>query len=58
VDVPAPALAASRGTVLLAGRRVPAASALAAFGVWQLLTLSTTTLYAFVDRRRRLEEQA
>lgn len=55
---PQPALAGSRGSVSVAGRTVPAAAALAAFGVWQLLTLSTTTLYAFVDRRRRLEEEA
>ncbi len=53
---PAPVLAGSR-EVLVAGRQMPAAAALAAFGVWQLLTLSTATLYALVDRRRRLEEQ-
>ena len=53
---PAPSLAASGNQVLVAGRAVPAVAALAAFGVWQLLTLSTTTLYALVDRRRRLDE--
>lgn len=56
--IPPPTLAAGRGSVSVAGRTVPAAAALAAFGVWQLLTLSTTTLYAFVDRRRRLEEES
>lgn len=56
-SVPAPALAGNQGKVVVAGRTVPAVAALAAFGVWQLLTLSTTTLYAFVDRRRRLEEE-
>jgi hypothetical protein len=54
---PAPVLA-GHGDVLVLGRRMPAAAALAAFGVWQLLTLSTATLYAVVDRRRRLEEHA
>jgi len=56
-SVPAPALAGNQGKVVVAGRTVPAVAALAAFGVWQLLTLSITTLYAFVDRRRRLEEE-
>lgn len=56
VAAPAPVLAGSRGEVRVVGRRMTAAAALAAFGVWQLLSLSTTTLYALVDRRRRLEE--
>lgn len=54
---PAPALAGASGQLLVAGHAVPAAAALAAFGVWQLLTLSTTTLYAVVDRRRRRDEE-
>lgn len=39
--------------LFVAGRRMPAAVALAAFAVWQFLSLGTATLYAVVDRRRR-----
>lgn len=53
---PTPALAAQGSRVLVAGHPMPAVAALAAFGLWQLLTLSTTTLYAVVDRRRRADE--
>ncbi|MCW2545015.1 MAG: hypothetical protein JWM40_2567 [Frankiales bacterium] len=35
------------------GRRFGATAALAAFGVWQFLTLGSVTLYSLVDRRRR-----
>ena len=46
----------SRGgrQVRVAGYRMSAATALGAFGCWQLLSLSSATLYAIVDRRRRL----
>jgi hypothetical protein len=50
--VAAPQLAAAGFTV--AGRRLSAAAALAAFAMWQFLTLGTATLYALVERRRRL----
>jgi hypothetical protein len=36
------------------GRRFGVTAALAAFGVWQFLTLGSVTLYSLVDRRRRL----
>jgi hypothetical protein len=36
------------------GRRFGAMAALAAFGIWQFLTLGSVTLYSLVDRRRRL----
>jgi hypothetical protein len=39
---------------VLAGRRISARTALAAFAGWQLLSLGTATLYALVERRRRL----
>ena len=39
---------------VLAGRRISARTALAAFAAWQLVGLGTATLYAFVERRRRL----
>jgi hypothetical protein len=39
---------------VLAGRRFSAQTALLAFAVWQLLTLGIPTLYALVERRRRL----
>lgn len=51
-----PELAPAGSVVQIAGRRVSVVAALAAFGIWQLLALSTTTLYALVDRRRRLQE--
>jgi hypothetical protein len=50
--VAAPQLASAGFTV--AGRRLSAAAALAAFAMWQFLTLGTATLYALVERRRRL----
>lgn len=53
----APLLASPPVTVptslVVAGRRVPVPVVLAAFGVWQFLSLGTATLYAVVDRRRR-----
>jgi len=39
---------------VLSGRRVSTSAALAAFAVWQFLSLGTATLYALVERRRRL----
>jgi hypothetical protein len=39
---------------VVAGHRFTARTALVAFGVWQLLSLGMPTLYALVDRRRRL----
>jgi hypothetical protein len=39
---------------VLAGRRVTARTAVIAFAVWQMLSLGTPTLYALVERRRRL----
>lgn len=47
----APTVAASYEVL---GRRFGAMAALAAFGVWQFLTLGSVTLYSLVDRRRRL----
>jgi hypothetical protein len=49
---------ATPASLVVAGRSLPAAAALAAFAVWQFLTLGTATLYALVDRRRRLAELA
>ena len=49
------ALPATRpASVTVAGRRVSAVVALAAFAVWQFLSLGTATLYAVVERRRRI----
>lgn len=39
---------------VVSGRRVSAQTALIAFAGWQLLSLGSATLYAFVERRRRL----
>lgn len=39
---------------VVGGRRYSARTALLAFAVWQVLSLGTATLYAFVERRRRL----
>ncbi|GAC1445670.1 MAG: hypothetical protein NVSMB55_27910 [Mycobacteriales bacterium] len=57
----APALTAPRAAPLarparfvLAGRQISVAAALAAFAAWQFLSLGTATLYALVERRRRL----
>ena len=38
---------------VIAGRHLSGTAALAAFGVWQFLTLGSVSLYAYVDRRRR-----
>ena len=38
----------------VAGRRISARTALVAFAGWQMLSLGCATLYAFVERRRRL----
>jgi hypothetical protein len=54
---PGPTVAAPRVTAAgftVAGRRLSATAALAAFAMWQFLTLGTATLYALVERRRRL----
>jgi hypothetical protein len=48
----APAIAPAASYQVL-GRRFGATAALAAFGVWQFLTLGSVTLYSLVDRRRR-----
>lgn len=42
--------------VVVAGRRLPLTAAIAGFAVWQLVSLSTATLYALAERRRRLAE--
>ena len=39
---------------VVGGRRFSARTALLAFAVWQLLTLGVPTMYALVERRRRL----
>lgn len=39
---------------VVSGRRISAQLALIAFAGWQLLSLGSATLYAFVERRRRL----
>ena len=52
----APVVAAPQtapAALAVAGRRVDATTALAAFAAWQFLSLGTATLYAVVDRRRR-----
>ncbi|MCU1593028.1 MAG: hypothetical protein JWO12_420, partial [Frankiales bacterium] len=38
----------------VAGRRISGRTALVAFAGWQMLSLGSATLYAFVERRRRL----
>lgn len=56
-QAPAPAVAAPAArpaSFVVGGRRLPAAVALAAFAVWQFLSLGTATLYALVDRHRRM----
>jgi hypothetical protein len=53
-SVAPPTLAGSPVSYVVAGHRFTARTALAAFAVWQLLTLGMPTLYALVDRRRRL----
>ena len=57
----APAVAApatAPASFLVGGRRLSVAATLAAFAIWQFLTLGTTTLYAVVDRRRRVAARA
>ncbi|MEO6203799.1 MAG: hypothetical protein ABIO67_00210 [Mycobacteriales bacterium] len=49
-----PTVAMAPASFTLAGRSLSAAAALAAFAVWQFLSLGTATLYALVERRRRL----
>lgn len=52
---PGPTGAAARAAprmIMVAGRVIPASAALAAFAVWQLLSLSTSTLAALVLRSR------
>jgi hypothetical protein len=39
---------------VVVGRRLSTTAAMAAFALWQFLTLGTATLYALVERRRRL----
>ncbi len=51
---PPPAVATAPAAFTLAGRSLSAAAALAAFAVWQFLSLGTATLYALVERRRRM----
>ncbi len=51
-QVAAPQLVQTSYTV--AGRRVSGRIAFVAFAGWQMLTLGSATLYAFVERRRRL----
>ena len=51
---PAPTIAIAPAAFTVAGRAVSAAAALAAFAVWQFLSLGTATLYALVERRRRM----
>ena len=56
---PGPVVAAPPGapaSLVVAGRSISAIVALSAFAVWQFLSLGTATLYALVDRRRRLAE--
>lgn len=55
--VEAPPVAAPQvapASLVVAGRELPAEVVLAAFAAWQFLSLGTATLYAVVDRRRRL----
>ena len=49
-----PTLAGQSASYVLAGRRFTARTALIAFGAWQVLSLGMPTLYALVERRRRL----
>lgn len=43
-----------RTSFTIAGRRISGRTALVAFAGWQMLSLGCATLYAFVERRRRL----
>lgn len=49
-----PTVAGAPASYVLAGRRFSARTALIAFGAWQVLSLGMPTLYALVERRRRL----
>jgi hypothetical protein len=51
---PAVATPALPVSYVLGGHRFSGQDALIAFAIWQLLSLSVPTLYALVDRRRRL----
>lgn len=53
--IPPPVLGGRR-LIQVAGHRMSATTALGAFGCWQLLSLSGATLYALVDRRRRVAD--
>jgi hypothetical protein len=53
-SVTPPTLAGSPVSYVLAGHRFTARTALVAFAAWQLISLGMPTLYALVDRRRRL----
>jgi hypothetical protein len=53
-SVAPPTVAGTPVSYVVAGHRFTARTALAAFAVWQLLTLGMPTLYALVERRRRL----
>ncbi|MCU1589256.1 MAG: hypothetical protein JWP11_512 [Frankiales bacterium] len=57
VTPPAPIVAApvaAPASFVVAGRHISTSAALAAFAVWQFLSLGTATLYALVERRRRM----
>lgn len=54
VAAPAPSDAPAEPSMVLAGRRVPRRTALALFGGWQLLSLSTCTLAAYAFRGGRV----
>jgi hypothetical protein len=47
---------AAPASYVLVGRRFTAQAALLAFAVWQILTLGIPTMYALVERRRRLAQ--
>ncbi|HUR51037.1 MAG TPA: hypothetical protein VMZ11_02825 [Mycobacteriales bacterium] len=53
-SVTPPTVAANPVSYLVAGHRFTARTALIAFAAWQVLSLGMPTLYALVDRRRRL----
>jgi hypothetical protein len=53
-QAPAVAPATTQASFVVAGRHLSVAATLAAFAVWQFLTLGTTTLNAVVARRRRV----
>ena len=56
--VPPPAVAPSRPASLsVAGKELSAATVVAGFGLWQLLTVGNVTLFALTDRRRKDDEE-